>query len=422
MQLMQLEKFLSDARLDMRPIRLGVIFDQQVRAGGGYQQALNAALLTRELSKELVEVIFFTTLEENIDMLATHGIEAKIIRLSFFAKTRAYLRMRIADVRLHKFIQQIDLHSPLEKQLIEQKIDLVYFLSPSSWAQSLEKLNYITTVWDLCHRDDPEFPEVRWNRQFESRDLNYSKILPRATAVFVESELGKTNTARRYGVDPERIHIMPFQAAEATSREIDAYEMNDTNIRDKYQLDMPYVFYPAQFWAHKNHVYLLQGLRVLEETYGMCIGAIFSGGDQGNRSYVEHYVDKLGLKNRVRFAGFVTNEEIVELYRQSIALVMPTYFGPTNLPPLEAFKLGVPVLYSDKAGLRDQVGDAAMLLDLEVPETMALHLKNLIKDEQIRDQLIVAGFERLKHFEAYDRVGVLQKILQDFRWRRLCWD
>ena len=45
----------------MRRIRLGVIFDAQIRAGGGYQQSLNAALLTRMLPKELIEVIFFHT-------------------------------------------------------------------------------------------------------------------------------------------------------------------------------------------------------------------------------------------------------------------------------------------------------------------------------------------------------------------------
>ena len=101
---------------------------------------------------------------------------------------------------------------------------------------------------------------------------------------------------------------------------------------------------------------------------------------------------------------------------------MPSYFGPTNLPPLEAFQLGVPVLYSDNVGLRDQVGDAALLINLKDPNSMALLLKNLIEDEQLRRRLIAAGFGRLKHFDAYDRVEVLQKVIADFRWKRLCWE
>lgn len=406
----------------MRAIRLGVIFDQQIRVGGGYQQALNAAMLTRDLPKELVEVVFFTTLQENIATLATHNIDARILHLTSFAKLRAFCRNQITHSRLLKLIQKIEKYSPIEKHLIDQEIDLVYFLSPSSLAQSLEKLNYITTVWDLCHRDDPEFPEVRWNRQLEARDRNYRKILPRATAIFVDSELGKENVVRRYGVDLERIHVMPFQAAADIRLELDLKSKNDINIPEKYQLDVPYVFYPAQFWAHKNHVYLLEGLRVLQETYGTRIGVIFSGSDRGNLSYIESYVHKLGLQDRVRFAGFVKNEEMVALYLQSIALVMPSYFGPTNLPPLEAFQLGVPVLYSKKTGLCEQVGDAALLMDLKDPNSIALHLKNLINDEHLRERMITAGLERLKHFDAFDRIGVLRKVIEDFSWRRLCWE
>jgi len=142
----------------------------------------------------------------------------------------------------------------------------------------------------------------------------------------------------------------------------------------------------------------------------------------GCRAYIERFANNLGLKDRIRFIGFVSNEEIVALYRHSIALVMPSYFGPTNLPPLEAFQLGVPVLYSDKHGLRDQVGDAALLMDLKNPQSMAIHLKNLIEDEHLAKRLIAAGYERLKFFDSYDRVGLLQKVIEDFSWRRLCWE
>lgn len=406
----------------MKPIRLAVIFDQQIRTGGGYQQALNAALLTKELPKELAQVVFFTTLNENAVTLAAYGVQAEIIHLSFFSKVRTYLRMKIVYPRFLKVIKKFWRYPVLEKKLIKHRIDLVYFLSPSKLAQSFEELNYITTVWDLCHRDDPEFPEVRWNRQFEGRDKNYQAILPRATAIFVDSESGKKNVAHRYGVDLGRIHVMPFQPAEAIRREVSSILRKDVNINEKYQLNSPYVFYPAQFWAHKNHIYLLEGLISLEKQYGLSVGAIFCGGDPGNRAYVEGYVNKLGLKDRVRFTGFVSNEEIIDLYRESIALVMPSYFGPTNLPPLEAFQLSIPVLYPDKEGLRDQVGDAGLLIDLEDPSSMAVHLKNLIEDKNLRERLILAGHERLVHFDTFDRVGILKKVIQGFRWRRMSWE
>ena len=61
----------------------------------------------------------------------------------------------------------------------------------------------------------------------------------------------------------------------------------DVDIKKKYKLDMPYVFYPAQFWAHKNHIYLLEGLKSLEDNFGLKVGAIFSGGDKGNLDFIK---------------------------------------------------------------------------------------------------------------------------------------
>jgi len=403
------------------PLRLAVIFDQQIHSGGGYQQALNAALLTKELPEQLVQTIFFTTLEENVFTLASYGIQAEFVKLSLFQKVIAYLRRLVVNPRIINLVKKLERYSPFEKKLIQRKIDLVYFLAPSKWTRDLEEINFISTVWDLSHRDDPEFPEVRWNKQFEVREKSYQSLLPRATAIFVDSELGKNNVVHRYGIDEERVHVMPFQAAVGTRQSKSRDSQPSINVRNKYNLDVPYVFYPAQFWSHKNHIYLLKGLRVLEERYGLSVGAIFSGGDQGSLVHVKSYVRKMNLEDRVRFVGFVDNEEIPALYQQSEALVMPSYFGPTNLPPLEAFELGVPVLYSDKAGMREQVGDAALLLDLANPESLSDHLFNLINNLQLRDKLIEAGKERLKYFYEINHVGVLVRVLKEFEARRATW-
>ena len=273
----------------MKSIRLGIIFDQTIKSGGGYQQALNSAMLTKKLPRELAEVVFLQHFRENLTILASYGIQAKMIDLSFFEKKiRDRIRKKILDKYLFKFLKKIEKYSPFEKKLIAHQIDLVYFLSPTSLALSLEKLNYITTLWDLCHRDNPEFPEVRLNRELELRDEKYKKILPRASAIIVDSDLGKMNAAHRYGIDQDRIHIIPFQPAEAIRSKIELNINQKLKTRDELKLDK-YIFYPAQFWPHKNHIYLLEGLSILEQRYGLKISAIFSGSDKGNKRYLENH-------------------------------------------------------------------------------------------------------------------------------------
>jgi len=409
----------------MRPIRLAVIFDQQIHAGGGHQQALNAALMTKSIAKEIAEPIFFSMLEDSLPVLSKYGIEANYLSLSIIDKFVMLIRRKVSSNYVLKWIKKLTPLNPFETILHENSIDLVYFLSPDGRYKDLERINYIATVWDLCHRDDPEFPEVRWDRQSEIRDNNYRQFLPKATAIFVDSAFSQKNIAHRYGLDTGRIHVMPFEAAAATQYWVSTAgnsRKRKVDLKKKYGLQVPYVFYPAQFWAHKNHIYLLQGLATLKSKYGLDVGAIFVGSDKGNLEYVKKSAISLGLADVIKFGGFVSNDEIPLLYNQSLALVMPTYFGPTNLPPFEAFELGVPVLYPDKPGLREQVGDAALLMDLKNPSSLADHLYSLLTDKNLKSQLIKNGRAQLSHSSKEMRISLLESVIADFRSRRICWE
>ena len=405
----------------MKRIKVGIVFDQQIYAGGGFQQSLNAAIIAKKLPINLVEVSFYTTIKKNIEVLKEYNIQSKFINISTFSKIRIYFYRKIKNRYLFKFIRLFEKNNPREKIFINDRIDILYFLSPTSWPIDLEKTNFITTMWDLCHQDELEFPEVRWHKEFERREHNYRQILPKATAILVESNLTKINLINRYGIPQERIHYTPFKAAIATTDEKNLDEKMSLNIKKKYNLNMPYVFYPAQFWAHKNHIYLLKGLKNLDEKYKIKVGAIFSGADKGNLDYIKECVNKLDLSDRVRFAGFVSNNEISTLYIQSLALVMPTFFGPTNLPPMEAFEIGVPVIYPDKKGLKEQVGDAALLIDLKNSMSLADQLNNLYENDELRKKLIENGKKQLKFYNSIDHISLLNNIIEDFAVKRNCW-
>ena len=81
-------------------------------------------------------------------------------------------------------------------------------------------------------------------------------------------------------------------------------------------------------------------------------------------AYIRGLAKNISLLDHVRFTGFVSDEGMPYLYKQPIVLVMSTYFGSTNLSPIEAFKLRVPVLYPDLPGLRYEVANASLLMDL----------------------------------------------------------
>ncbi len=162
-------------------------------------------------------------------------------------------------------------------------------------------------------------------------------------------------------------------------------------VREKYGIAGDYLFYPAQFWAHKNHVNLLLALKLLQSRFDRPLSVAFVGADHGNLAHVKATVDRLGLTDRVHFLGFVPREDLIDLYKEAFALSYVTFFGPENLPPLEAFALGCPVIASDVSGAREQLGDAVLFVDPTSPEQMAEAVVRLASEDGLRARLIDAG-------------------------------
>ena len=402
-------------KLSKRSINLAIIFHQDIQIGGGFQQAINAALLIKKLPKKIVSIKFLTLKKKNLSVLKGYGINAKYLKLSIISKLIIFINTTPRLLLLSNFLKIFNIQSNFENKLIKQKIDLVYFLSPTRIAADINELNYIYTLWDISHRDDLEFPEVRGRNIFEFRDNLCRKVLPKAYAIIVDSEYGKKNIANKYTIDKKRLHVIPYEPAHKI-------KISKTRSGDEKPFKLnndSYIYYPAQFWAHKNHTYLIDGIISLEKNYDYKLKIIFTGSDQGNLDYIKNYVAEKNLEDRVSFLGFVSNEKMIQIYKDSLALVMPSYFGPTNIPPLEAFKLGVPVLYSDIDGLREQVLNAALLIDLKDPNSLAKQLFRLITEPNLRNQLIKSGRQRLKEINSVDRLNLMTNLLIDYHRKNL---
>ena len=119
--------------------------------------------------------------------------------------------------------------------------------------------------------------------------------------------------------------------------------------------------------------------------------------------------------------GFIPPEHMKGLYQNCRAVVMPTYFGPTNLPPLEAWSLGKPLIYSNLH--EDQTGDAARLFNPDCPEELANAMKEMLDDSNV-EKYVERGKRRLQEISSErDKCEIqLISMLISFEKRRECWD
>jgi glycosyltransferase involved in cell wall biosynthesis len=296
-------------------------------------------------------------------------------------------------------------------------IDLLLMLGPYGSAFSW-LTPFVMSVYDLNHRLQPEFPEVSAFGEFDRREYLYTNVCRYATLVIVDSEVGKEDLLRFYGhlIDADRVRILPYFSPVARAPMPPPQEL--ARVAAKHRLPKRYFFYPAQFWRHKNHALIVQALKIIADKTGERIPVVFCGSysDYARAlNFKEMWASaaQLGLINEVRYLGPVPDEDMAALYAQSVALVMPTFFGPTNIPPLEAWHFGRPVITSDIRGLREQTADAGLLVDPHSPEALADAMLRLWRDDALCTTLAERGRKRLAAYPWESFVDGVTGIVTD---------
>lgn len=389
-------------------LRVGVVFEGNLTDGGGFQTQIST--LQNLHNSTYADFVFFVFSSKNQEILKKYGIECHVVPNTILAKIFKVLHK---SSLLYDLFFKLGILTSFEKTLKKYEIHLCYFLSPSPEAYYLKQHNYIFTMWDTSHREFMEFPEVNFKGVFERREKFYSAVLKKAVAIISDSQYAKENLIRYYGLNRERIYPCSFLPS------VNAYQKQEIDIFSKYKIvKQEYIYYPAQFWAHKNHVYIIDTLRILKDK-GYNIKAVFSGSNKGNLDHVLNYAKKQGVDHLIKYIGFAPNEEIYSLFYNSIALVMPTYFGTTNIPPLEAFAIGTPVIYSNLPDLREQTQDAALYCDLNNPSTLANHIIKLRNDVDLRTSLINLGKDRLVSLQEIKIDDILKNIIETYKTRFL---
>ena len=165
----------------------------------------------------------------------------------------------------------------------------------------------------------------------------------------------------------------------------------------------------------------MRALKILNAEKENSFSVVFCGSDKGNLSYVKEQVALMGLEDVVHFLDFVPIEQLIGLYQNAFALVYPSYFGPNNLPPLEAFALRCSVICADAPGMKQQLGDGALYFDPKDPQGIVSKIEEFQQNQSLKNCLIKNGYERAHSWTCKEYLGAVNSILDEFSSIRSCW-
>lgn len=370
--------------------RIGLYLGVVPTAGGMFQYAQSMVEALSRLDATRYRITIAHGDADWAPILARFGLAGHALR-----HVRCGQRIADAAMALRLPVPLIRTLSPLINPLVRELRALAcetwIFPAQESLTYQVPGIRAIGTIHDLMHRYEPHFPEVSARFRHSIREHRFGNIARRSAVVLVDSEVGRDQVVESYHVPRERIWPLPY-VAPSYLRDTTPRVDFDTH----YGLPARFVFYPAQFWPHKNHLRLLEAISIVANAHPD-IALVLSGGKRHSFEQVQAHAKALGLEAKVFFVGYVPDADLAGFYKRARALVMPTFFGPTNIPPLEALALGCPVIVSGIYGMPEQSGDAALYFNPKCPKEMAAQITRVWTDDGLAASMALRGIERSQH-------------------------
>ena len=256
------------------------------------------------------------------------------------------------------------------------------------------------TIPDLQHEYFPEFFDkstLEWRRRTFQSSVFY------ADTVFTISEHSKSTIVDKFRVDPAKVVVVgldvdPEFRCPPTIEAQQAFR--DLGIPE------PYIYFPANFWRHKNHSTLLRALRLLVESGYPDLTLVLTGAPSTGMDRVQAEVAKLKLTRNVRFLGYQPRPIVAEIYRHSACLVFVSLFEGFGIPILEAFHTGTPVVTARGTSCPEVARDAAILVNENDAASVASGIRRAITELDLKADLIAKGRRRASEYCWGDAVAL----------------
>ena len=286
-------------------------------------------------------------------------------------------------------------HAP--RLLRRLQADVVHFTN--GMAPMALSVPTVVTIHDMSLTMYPRFHpprRVALNRPF------VSVAARRADAIITVSETARRDIVRLFGIDERRVHVVHEAAAPAFRPVRDAAVLHD--VRERYGLADRFVLYVGTIEPRKNLPLLLEAFARRRRAGDLPHQLVCVGPYGWLSRDVDNQIDRLGVRDAVRFTGYVPFADLPSFYSLAEMFVFPSVYEGFGLPAIEAMACGCPVVVGAAAALAEVGGDAVHRVDPLSADSLGDVLVSLARDRDRRKAMSQRGLRRAEMF-SWDRTA-----------------
>jgi glycosyltransferase involved in cell wall biosynthesis len=284
-----------------------------------------------------------------------------------------------------------------------------HYIIPILPIKAKKRIVIIHDVYHLAFSDQLTLP-----RKLYAKLMMYFAV-KLSDRIITVSQFSRSEILKYNNVDDSRISVIypGFDFNDISENLID-FEY----VRNKYELPSKYLLFVGNVKPHKNLYTLLLAFEKLLKR-GIELKLVIVGefkklltSDKSSFKLIEN--NKL-LKASTLFTGYVKRNDLILIYKNAEALILPSFYEGFGIPPIEAMACGCPVIASNVSSIPEVCGDAAFYFDPLNINDMESKITKIILDDNLRKDLIRKGLKNVSRFSGKYFSDGLDRVINSLK-------
>ncbi|WP_281637499.1 glycosyltransferase family 4 protein [Flavobacterium marginilacus] len=246
--------------------------------------------------------------------------------------------------------------------------------------------NKIVTLHDVAFL---AYPETYSKKFLFFYKFLIPKVIHSSKHVLTVSDFSKSEIVKFYKISEDKIAVI-YNA-------VDSQFSNGSSSLE--QAKVPYLVAVSSLNYRKNLHSVLVAFKKISSEYENNLQLIVIG-DIKSKSFKAIDIEEYNNNNNkaIRFVGRVSDEQLIKFYTNALGFIYPSYYEGFGIPPLEAQACGCPVIVSNVSSLPEVFKDSALYCNPNSIDEISNAMTTLVKNKDIREQLIEKGAQNLLRF------------------------